>query len=153
MTDDSLLWEDIPDAFKVHSVKLNEGQNWISPITIDTFTAEGKKKYDEGVSIKEMVEGVDFVRVTQSYESFLRPEINGASYNNRYHLKKAKVAVLALIALSPMMQIAKDNAEKYLACREYRVERDNRGEYLVGIDCRLKAEEKAIMQKAGYWRI
>ena len=68
MTDDGLLWEDHPDFHKVYSVKLEEGNSRIAPITIDTFTAEGKKRYDEGMSIKEMVEGNDFTRDIKPYE-------------------------------------------------------------------------------------
>ena len=47
MTDDSLLWEDNPDFHKVYSVKLEEGNSRIAPVTIDTFTESGKEKYSK----------------------------------------------------------------------------------------------------------
>lgn len=154
MTDDGLLWEDNPDFNRVQSVKFPEGNNKIGDVTIDTFTEAGKKKYDTGTSIKDMVEGTDFNRIIQTYESIPHPEMNGSSYNNRVYNKVksgTKIAVLSLIVLlSPQMEKVKYNAEKYLSCREYKVERSDRGEYLVGIDCRLKSDVVRQMQKVGY---
>ena len=72
-------------------------------------------------------------------------------------MKEASIAIMLLgVMLSPQAEKEKQNAEKYLACREYRVETykdKSMGQYRVGIDCRLKVEEKAMMRKIDYRRI
>ena len=153
MNDDSILWEDNPDFNKVTGVKFGERDTKPSMVTIDIFTEAGKRKYNEGVSIKDFVEGTDFVRIEQAYEALPRVETMAGRY---YHFKKksATTAMALLLVglqyLSPTLQNAKEQAEKYLSCREYKVERNNRGEYLVGIDCRVKEQPRLNVQPSVY---
>ena len=166
MNDDSILWEDNPDFNKVTGVKFGERDIKPSMVTIDIFTEAGKRKYNEGVSIKDFVEGTDFVRIEQAYESL--PRVESARGMHYYFRKKTEtragmrytktsfkakaipIILLALQYLSPSLQNAKEQAEKHLSCREYKVERDNRGEYLVGIDCRVKEQPRLNVQPSVY---
>jgi len=161
MNEDYVLWEDRPDFHQVRNVVFPEGNRGIAPVTIDTFTESGQKKYREGTSIKDMVEGVDFFRVVQPYESLPRPDLDSPSYNNRKFKQKPlrikETAMVLLLAamqyLSPAMEKAKEDSQKYLDCKEYKVETTNGKETLIGIGCKVKPLENYRRFQKSSWRV
>ena len=72
MSQDDGYWEH-NTQFKLERIKLPEREIKPGPVTIDTFTEGGKRKFKEGVSINDFTEGTDFTRKIFPYEEFPHP--------------------------------------------------------------------------------
>lgn len=123
-----------------------------SDIIVFSYTPEGGTLYmlakasgmNHSQAMETLSEGVHYSKHIIDYKAMVAaPPLLRTDNTVKYKGSRAKkIANLALLAflpyLSPNMEQAKHNAEKYLTCREYRVEIINDKETLMGIECKLK---------------